>query len=252
MRCMRRYTEKLTAEKGLTALVRLAVCDDDRIMVEYISDKLREYYEECEINKYEDGKSLLADSCRQLFDALFLDIDMPEMNGMELAEKIRESNKYVKIIFVTNKEEFVYAAYKYQVFRFVRKSYLKQELIEVMASLREALQTENEYISIETASEMMEIKIRDIKYIEAQSHKSIIYVDNNTFEVGKSISEYEKLLESNGFIRVHKGYLVNFRYIYSVGNTDINLTDKSKVPLSRNKVKETKTKLQIFTRSIKA
>ncbi len=252
MQCMKQCTEKLTAEKGLTALVKLAVCDDDRIMVEYISDKLREYYGECEINKYEDGESLLADSCRQLFDALFLDIDMPGMDGMELAEKIREENKYVKIVFVTNKEEFVYAAYKYQVFRFVRKSLLEQELSEVMSDLREALQTENEYISIETVSGMMEIKIRDIKYIESQSHRSIIYTDNYTFSVGKSISEYEKILESNGFIRVHKGYLVNFRYIYSVGNTDVNLIDESKVPLSRNKIKETKTKLQIFTRSIKS
>lgn len=231
--------------------MKLAVCDDDRIMVEYISDKLREYYEECTISKYEDGKSLLADSCKQLFDALFLDIDMPGMDGMELAGKIREVNKYVKIIFVTNKEEFVYAAYKYQVFRFVRKSFLEQELSEVMADLRVALKSENEYISIETASEMMEIKIRDIKYIESQAHKSIINTVNNTFEVGKSISEYEKILGNNGFIRTHKGYLVNFRYIYSVGNTDVNLTDKSKVPLSRNKIKETKTKLQVYTRSIK-
>lgn len=248
---MKQCTEKLTINKGLTALVRFAVCDDDKIMVDCISDKLREYYAECEINKYEDGESLLADSRRQLFDALFLDIDMPGMNGMELAEKIRKENKYVKIVFVTNKEEFVYAAYKYQVFRFVRKSFLEPELSEVITDLRDALKSENEYISIETTSAMMEIKIRDIKYIESQAHKSIINTVNNTFEVGRSISEYEKLLENNGFIRTHKGYLVNFRYIYSVGNTDVNLTDKSKVPLSRNKIKETKTKLQIYTRSIK-
>lgn len=243
---------KLTAEKGLTALVRFAVCDDDKIMVDCISDKLHEYCAECEINKYEDGESVLADSCRQLFDALFLDIDMPGMSGMELAEKIREDNKYVKIVFVTNKEEFVYAAYKYRVFRFVRKSLLEQELSEVMADLCDALKAEKEYISIETASGMMEIKIRDIKYIESQAHKSVINTINGIFEVGKTISEYEKLLENNGFIRTHKGYLVNFRYIYSVGNTDVNLTDESKVPLSRNKIRETKTKLQIYTRSIKA
>ena len=242
--------EKLTNKKELAALVKLAVCDDDKIMVDHISDKLREYYAECEINKYEDGESLLADSRRQLFDALFLDIDMPGLNGMELAEKIRRENKYVKIVFVTNKEEFVYAAYKYQVFRFVRKSFLEQELLEVMADLLEALKSENEYISIETASGMMEIKIRDIKYIESQLHRSIINTVDNKFEVRTSISEYEKLLESSGFIRTHKGYLVNFRYIYSVGNTDVNLTDKSKIPLSRNKIKETKTKLQIYTRSI--
>lgn len=242
----------MTAEKGLTALIRFAVCDDDSIMVDCISDKLRENCSDCEINKYADGESLLADSYRQLFDAIFLDIDMPGMNGMELAEKIREDNKYVKIIFVTNKEEFVYAAYKYSVFRFVRKSFLEQELSEVVVDLCDTLKSEKEYISIGTASGMMEIKICDIMYIESQAHKSIINTVNGVFEVGKKISEYERLLENKGFIRTHKGYLVNFIYIYSVGHTDVNLTDEIKVPLSRNKIKETKTKLQILTRSIKA
>ena len=95
------------------------MCDDDKIMLEHISDKLQEFYSECEINKYEDSESLLTDSSKLFFDVLFLDIDMPGLNGMGLAEKIRRDNKYVKIVFVTNMEEFVYAAYKYQVFRFV-------------------------------------------------------------------------------------------------------------------------------------
>lgn len=227
------------------------MCDDDKIMVERISNKLQEFYSECEVNKYEDSESLLADSSKQLFDALFLDIDMPGLNGMDLAEKIRRDNKYVKIIFVTNMEEFVYAAYKYQVFRFVRKIFLFDELLEAMSALQEVLTSENEYISIKTETEMIEVKIRDIRYIESQLHSSIINTVNHTFKVGKSISEYERLLKNSGFIRTHKCYLVNFRYIYSIGNTDVNLTDKSKVPLSRNKIKETKTKLQIYTRSIK-
>lgn len=59
-------------------MVKFAVCDDESEMTDYISDKLREYYsEDCEIRRYRDGESLLADSRRQLFDALFLDIDMP-------------------------------------------------------------------------------------------------------------------------------------------------------------------------------
>ncbi len=72
-------------------MVKFAVCDDEREMTDYISDKLREYYpNDCEIRKYEDGESLLADSRKQLFDALFLDIDMPGLDGMELAKRIRE------------------------------------------------------------------------------------------------------------------------------------------------------------------
>ena len=115
-------------------LVKFAVCDDERDMADLITVKLREYYPgECEIKCYVDGASLLTDSRSESFDAFFLDIGMPGLNGMELAGKIRDKNQNVKIIFVTNKDELAYKGYVYNAFRYVRKSNLEQELCEAAA-----------------------------------------------------------------------------------------------------------------------
>lgn len=129
-------------------MVKFAVCDDEKEMVDYISDKLHEYYpEECEIRKYTDGRSLLSDSCDEDFDALFLYICMPNLDGMALAEKIREFNQYVKIIFVTNNNELAYKGYLYDAFRYVRKSRLEQELCEAARSLSNYFVSLGEYLN---------------------------------------------------------------------------------------------------------
>ncbi len=249
MQCMKRCTEKLTAEKGLTALVRLAVCDDDRIMVEYISDKLREYYGECEINKYKDGESLLADSRRQLFDALFLDIDMPGMDGMELAEKIRKGNKYVKIIFVTNKDNLVYKALKYIPFRYIRKNYFDEEFSEAVEALKKSIAESNHTVMFNTKSGDICIKVRDIIYAEVFDHTVKVHLQNDTFETWKTLDSLEKEILNFGFIRIHKSFLVNYRNIALVEDKNIILNTEEKIPMSRKRIKEVKLQLQIFSRN---
>jgi DNA-binding LytR/AlgR family response regulator len=232
-------------------LIHIAVCDDEKIMLDLLSKQIKDYYApECEIKKYEDGERLLEESQRQLFDAIFLDIDMPKLNGMELAEKIRKDNKYVKIVFVTNKEDCVYRAYKYGTFRFIRKNCLKQELPEVLEDLKKALQSENEYITLNTSFGKTEMKIYDITYIEVQNHTVTVHSKSSSFCVNGTITDYESQLSSKGFIRVHKSFLVNFRYIYSIEKKDVIMTDKTRIPLSRNRIDEAKTNVQIFARSM--
>ena len=90
-------------------MVRFAVYDDEREIADYIAEKLREYYpDECEIMCFTDGESLLQDSNCELFDAFFLDIGMPRLDGFALAEKIRADNPLVKIIFVTKNTELAH------------------------------------------------------------------------------------------------------------------------------------------------
>ena len=73
---------------------------------------------------------------------------------------------------------------------------------------------------------------------------------DTTEQVMGTMREYEKKLSAKGFIRIHKGFLVNFRNIYSIEQNDIVLNDGKRLPLSRNRINETKTKLQVFTRSM--
>lgn len=230
--------------------MKFAVCDDEREMGEYIAEKLREYYpDECEIKCYVDGKSLLADSVRELFDAFFLDIGMPTLDGFSLAEKIRADNPFAKIIFVTNHTELAHIVYLYGAFRYVRKFALDEELREAAQSLKREFDMQSEFLLLRTPRGEIAKSVKDIRYFEVKGHQVTVFFDDTEERVCGTLNEYEQRLKDIGFIRIHKSYLVNFRFIEYVGKTTVTLTDGSTLVLSRNRVAETKRKLLIFSRN---
>lgn len=229
---------KLKKPKGETALIKFAVCDDESDVTDYISDKLREYYpNECEIKKYTDGKSLLDDSKRESFDAYFLDIGMPLLDGFEIAKRIRSNNSRVKIIFVTRKEELAYLGYIYEAFRFVRKSRLDQEICETAKSLSKSLSESDEYLSLRNWTGEILINIKIIRYFKADGHSLILHALKEE-RVCVTMQELEERLKNRGFIRIHKSYLVNFRFFYSLESKSIKLSSGEELPISRTRIPE--------------
>lgn len=231
-------------------MVKFAVCDDESEMTDYIAERLSEYYpDECEIQKYTDGKTLLSESKREDFDAFFLDIGMPGLNGMALAEKIREFNQNVKIIFVTNNNELAYKGYLYDAFRYVRKSKLEQELCEAARSLGNYFVSLGEYLSFKTPNGEITRSVKSLKYFEVKGHTVTMVCDQSADRVCGTLKEYEERLNNMGFIRIHKSYLVNYRYIYVVQNSNVKLTCGRELPLSRNRADMTKKKLLEFSKN---
>lgn len=231
-------------------MVRFAVCDDNLEMVNRISKKLCEYYPgECEVKTYTGGASLISDCHCNYFDALFLDIGMPGLDGMEIARKIREDNRRIKIIFVSNKNELAYKGYIYNAFRFVRKSNLDQELREAAKSLSEVLSLQGESLVFKTPTGEIVKSVKGIKYFEAKGHYINVVCIDGTIQVCGTLREYEEQTKNNGFIRIHKSYLVNFRYINSVTKNDVELIGGKKLPLSRLRIDEIKIKMTAFSKN---
>lgn len=236
----------------LTTTVKFAVCDDEPDMIDCISENLHKYYPgKCEIKTYTDGTSLIADCLRDRFDALFLDIGMPELDGIELARKIRENDQYVKIVFVTNKEEFAHIGYKYGAFRYVRKRNLESELRETAESLKEHFDAFGESLILKTPIGEVARPIKNIKYFEVYGHDVNVVCNEHEEQVCGTMKEYDKKLGNSGFIRIHKSYLVNYRYIDSIEVNDIKLTSGEKLPLSRNRIREVRKKMHEFMINIR-
>ncbi|MGN0639534.1 MAG: LytR/AlgR family response regulator transcription factor [Oscillospiraceae bacterium] len=233
--------------------MKFAVCDDELKMADLVAEKLREFYpDECEIKCYTDGETLLADSARELFDAFFLDIGMPSLDGFTLAEKIRSDNPFAKTIFVTKNTELAHIGYLYGAFRYVRKFALEEELREAAQSLKREFDMQSDFLLLKTTRGEIVADVENIRYFEVKGHQVTAFFDETEERVSGTMNEYEERLKSNGFIRIHKSFLVNFRFIESVGKTAVTLTDGSTLSLSRNRVAETKKKLLVFSRNIGA
>lgn len=228
-------------------MIRLAVCDDEQEMINSILSILHAYYtNDCKIKTYSEGASLLSEHLRERFDAIFLDISMPGLSGMEIAEKIRENDCRVKIIFVSNQNELAYKGYLYDAFRFVRKSNLDEDLSEAVTSLFEVLLFQNERLTFKTNNNNIPINAKEIKYLEADGHIIKVAYKDGIVQTCGTLQDYEERLKNIGFIRIHKGFLVNFRYIGSVDKDAVILTCGKRLPLSRKRIKETIARKNFF------
>jgi DNA-binding LytR/AlgR family response regulator len=235
-------------------MLKIAICDDEQVIVNQLEQHIAKFFKQknmnVEIHTYNDGNVLLTDSQTILFDVLLLDIEMPEISGMEIANTVRAENEYVSIIFVTNKEDLVYQSLKYTPLRFIRKSCIEDELEEALTSLVKKVELNNINFEFATADGKISLNVSEIVYIEVFGHNLTVHYKGGHISTKGSLNKFEKEFKNKGFIRIHKCFLVNFRHIYSINTKDIVLDDKRTLPLSRYKTNETKMKFQLFTRSI--
>lgn len=233
-------------------MYKVIICDDDEIFAELLENRIAKEIinndDECMIERYCDGKTLLEQSENQIIDMLFLDIDMPEITGIELADVIQQSHVNTNIIFVTNREDLVFKAICYQPFRFIRKEKLNEELPEAIKALIKKMRSEDQLIDLNTKEGTVILPIKEILYIESCKHYLFIYCEDNTYEIRDKITNYEKQLGSYGFMKIHRSYLVNVRVIKSIKSTGVELDNEELLPISRDKWQELKKQYLSYMR----
>ena len=236
-------------------MLKAAICDDEPAMLDYlcehISEEFRRQGEDIQIAKFTSGNDFLSAHKKVPFDAVFLDIDMPEISGFDIAEKISD-NKRTLIVFVTTHDELVFSSLKFQPFRFIRKTHLNSELSEtVSAVIKHVAQNIAERkVEFQTKDRKIYIPADEIEYIEVYGHRlRVVVSDGEPVECYGSLSEFEKVLVPVGFVRTYKSYLVNLKYVYSMEQTKVVMDSKTEIPLSRYKASEIKEKFKEYLRS---
>lgn len=228
--------------------MRIALCDDDEKFIKKLGELLRgkmpRYCDDFSVTEFTSGEKCIA--VIEKFDAVFLDIDMPEVTGLDVAAYINE-NARALIVFVTSHDELVYSSIKFRPFRFLRKSHLDDELDEAVKSICDTLKTH--FITVKTKDGDTVIDINELVYIEVFGHTLVFHcVNNNTVESGGSLSEYERTKEFGNFLRVHNSYLVNCKYVYSIETSCVIMDDRSEIPLSRHRAANVKMKFSEYLR----
>ncbi len=234
-------------------MLKIAICDDDINIIKYINNGVSEFLNtkniDFTIKTYSLSKDLLGEYYNDNFDVVFLDIEMPEITGDMIAETIRKLNDNSLIIFVTSHDEMVFSMLKYTPFRFIRKSEIKAELPEALEGAIKELSKINAKQIIKTSDGDILFDLKDIVYFESILHDLICHTKDSTYVVKDTLKNTEINLSSKGFIKTHKSYLVNYRFIFSINRCDIELTyNNIKIPLSKYKTEEVKNKLILFSR----
>lgn len=233
--------------------MRIAICDDDA----KFTDRLKVFIEKelgarnvtPHICVYHDGGAFIADHAA--CDAVFLDIDMPSVNGFDIAERINGMGDAL-IVFVTMHDELVYSSIRFRPFRFVRKTHLEQELPEVLDDLNREVykRSAGRKFEFRTQTGVVFLDVSTIVYIEIYGHWLHVCVDGGEdLNCYGSLAELEKELAPFDFIRTHKSYIVNCKYIYAIEKGQIVLDDGIKILLSRYRAGEVRDKFRRYVRS---
>ncbi len=221
------------------AVVRIAVCDDEKNMAEDICKRIQGYARrhiiDCGISSFNSAEALLS-SDRQ-FDVYFMDIQMNELDGMQAAAIIRDRNRKAVIVFVSAFIQYAAKGYQVNAVRYVLKSQLDEEFSDCMDAVMESLSKE-EVLEIKVGTKRVLLEVADIIYIENEKRKVLIHIqndENETYEIYAKITELAENLHEMGFIYCHAAFLVNARMIVGIEQNEFILNNGVHIPISRQK-----------------
>lgn len=239
-------------------MIRIAVCDDNRSFVNFMSNAVEQEFgsytkERFEIEKYISSELLLSHHKIKPFDVIFLDIDMPEINGFELAANV--SNAY--IIFVTSHPELVYDSFYFRPLNFITKendSYFSDKLHSVIQQLCNEMKQNTTIVLENKEIGRTAIMIKEIIYIKSFKHYVIYYSEGREpITIRANMGETEKYFSAYDFIRIHKSYLVNLRHVFNLDKNkdELKLKNGSRLPMSKNYKKIVDKELTNYLRRTK-
>ena len=216
--------------------LRIAICDDESQICEVMREKLQKYYFSSNVNlsikTFFSGEKVLESDLSRI-DVLFLDVDMPGINGLKTAKEIRKKNKDMIIIFLTAYSEFVFESFKVDAFRYLIKPVRDSELEETLEAVRKKLYEPEEYLSFQFQNEIYSIKYSDILYIEGMRDKIWIYCKDKTYRWRGTFKNLNEVLRSRGFFQVHRSYIINMNKIRRYSSASVLLEDDREVPVSK-------------------
>lgn len=233
-------------------MLQIAICDDETLLLneikETVQDCLSKQHTFSILSAYTDGKTLLYDiQDGRYFDLLFLDIEMPDLSGMELARRIHALLPDALIVFVTAHYKYAVDAYELQIFRYIPKNQLKERLPHALkdAVLLLEIQNTDSYI-INSQNRLERIPLKEILYIEKDGKNALFHIASGTRRIRKSLTEVFNELHSEEFYFIERGFIVNLRYVSGISRTDCILTDTTHLPISQSRLAELKKKLSRY------
>lgn len=223
--------------------MKIAVCDDEKRVREDIAQKIGLLYPETELFLFESSTGLI--EAGEIFDIIFLDIQMDGINGMEAARTLRKKGNDAVLVFITALEEYVFQAFDVEAFHYLVKPFRKVKFYEVLdAAMRKCEQkakkvssAEEKSISVKSGRVTSKVYVKDILYAEIFNRKIILHTTDGELEFYGKMNELEKDLGTD-FFRPHRAYLVQLRYVLRYNATSITLENGQTVIMAKQKYEE--------------
>ena len=219
-------------------MINIVLCDDEKLILQqlctYTEGVLAELRLDHEITAFDQPLELMQVLKSENVDILLLDIDLPQVNGMEIALELKKLKHPPLLIFVTCHESLVYESFQYQPFDFIRKSCYEKDLkLSLLRAMKQLADKKKDYV-IEQPEGITRLLLSEILYFESCANYLKVVTDNNIYQQRKPLQNVEAELKDFGFVRIHRGYLVNQRVVQILKSDKVILSNKEELPIGRH------------------
>ena len=220
-------------------MIRIAVCDDSPEFLQQAVNMVERWSEEsgvpAEIYRFDNGDALLAKNAVTHMDIIFLDIIMPLQSGIDTAKDLRQSDKAVKIIFLTSSPEFALDSYEVKAQDYLLKPVTYEKVKETLTECSHTFEEEPKNIVLKTAFGYQKLYFHDMEYAEAQNKRVVFYLrTGKTVESAESLHSLEdRLCLNDGFFKCYRSYLVYLPNVDHFSMTEIITKSGRSIPIAR-------------------
>lgn len=209
--------------------MRIAICDDNPQIIEQLTKYLNEFFRKSHLKtphiaSFSNGEALLASSTP--YDIVFLDIEMPGLDGIYVGNKLKEANPKTIIIVITSFAEYLDEAMRFQVFRYLSKPIDKLRLFRNLKDALKVYNSQNTKVAITTKEGVFSVSTSDIIFIETQMRKVIVHTTQKDYLSTQTMQEWFNTLSEPCFFHSHRSFIVNFAYVTDFDNSSIHLYNK--------------------------
>ena len=224
-------------------MIKIAICEDEKEQQDLLKTHINQIFKDLPIKyslyTFNSGEELLKNYPKNI-DIFLIDIQLNEINGMDTARKIRETDNKAEIIFITSLIEYALEGYEVRAYRYLIKPVKYDDLKTHILNCIKEIDIKNKHIIIKKQGNRIKLDISEITYIEVQKENITIHTLNQIYETKGTMNNIEKEINCSRFYRCHKSFLVNLEHIKSIKQYIAVLENGEEVPISRYRFKDTK------------
>lgn len=224
-------------------MYKIAVCDDEEAVSEQVKNLIIEWNPAVDVVCFSSGGALLENY--QSYEAVFLDIDMAGMNGIETGKAIRRLDKDTKIVYLTAYRDYVSGAFGVHAFQYLLKPVNKKAIWNVLEEIFRYMRSAEKKIILDfhTVDGALCLPVESIYFFEYENRKIRIVTDKEQYYMADKIGNVAKRMAEFGFSMPHQSFVVNMFHVKNVKNQQIFLDNGMEIPLSQKKQKIWKQEL---------
>lgn len=221
--------------------MKIAICDDNAEDAKTLERIIRQlnFADNWSIDSYTSSIEFLSHIHKHVsFDIVLLDIDMPNIGGIELGKKIKKALPNAIIIFATSHPQYMLDAFDLEAFHYILKPFDASKILSILRRAHDKYISTNKYHCIKIKTQVIRIKISEIYFIEYCQKHVIYHTSKKDYEVIETLGSVYEALKDYGFYQIHQGYLVNMEKIDHFNGYSVILTDGRSVAVSVRKKSE--------------